>query len=385
MKVLEFPGLGLKLNLNPTAFSIGSFSVAWYGIIIAVGFLLALVYGLKYAKKVGVNPDKMIDVVIGGIIGGIVGARLYYVLFSWSEYKDDLLKIFRIWEGGLAIYGGLIGAILVGALVCKWRKVKLTAMLDLAGPGFLIGQCIGRWGNFVNIEAYGTNTTLPWGMTSAKISSDYYAGRLNIDPAITFDPDLPVHPCFLYESLWCLIGFLVIFFLIAKRRRFDGEVFLSYIAWYGAGRVIIEGLRTDSLLIPGTRLRVSQILAGALVIAAIAAIIVLRSKIRRSGDPNLLKPYVLTEGWQEELAAIETAAKADQERRERRKAGLPPVEEEEGGFETAVETDEDQVSADLDAEIAATEAPAEVEEEPTAANAADELTEEDKKNGSENH
>ncbi len=328
MNVLEFPALGLKLNLNPVVFSIGSFSVTWYGLIIAVGFLLALGYGLKYAKKVGVNPDKMIDVIIGGIIGGIIGARLYYVLFSWSDYSDDLLKIFRIWEGGLAIYGGLIGAILVGGLMCKWRKVNFKAMLDLAGPGFLIGQGIGRWGNFVNIEAYGTNTTLPWGMTSEKIESDYYAGVLNIDSSILFDPTEPVHPCFLYESLWCIIGFVVIFFLIAKRRKFDGEVFLSYVAWYGAGRMFIEGLRTDSLMFFGTRLRVSQILAGALVIAAVVAIIVIRRKIKRSGDPDMLMPYVLTEGWQEELAQMETDAAAAQERRERKKAGLPLEDEE---------------------------------------------------------
>ncbi len=404
MNVLEFPALGIKLNLNPTAFSIGDFSVAWYGIIIAVGFLLALGYGLKYAKKVGVNPDKMIDVVIGGIIGGIIGARLYYVLFSWSDYKDDLLKIFRIWEGGLAIYGGIIGAILAGALICKWRKVKLTAMLDLAGPGFLIGQCIGRWGNFVNIEAYGTNTTLPWGMTSQKIVSDYYAGLLNIDSAITFDPELPVHPCFLYESLWCLIGFLLIFFLIAKRRRFDGEVFLSYVAWYGAGRMVIEGLRTDSLLIPGTRLRVSQILAGALVIAAVVTIIVLRRRISRSGDPDMLKPYVLTEGWQEELAAMEAEAKAYQERKERKKAGLPIEDESEDGLEVTVDEPSSEAEDESASETEAAEedgaetgrepaAEAITEEEISSAEAADELTEtkteepteEEEKDGSENH
>ena len=363
MNVLEFPALGIKLNLNPVAFSIGDFSVAWYGIIIAAGFLLALWYGLRNAKKYGVNPDKMIDVVIGGIIGGIVGARLYYVIFSWSDYKDDLLKIFRIWEGGLAIYGGLIGAILMGALVCKWRKVKFTAMLDLAGPGFLIGQGIGRWGNFINIEAYGTNTTLPWGMTSPKISSDYYSGALNIDPAITFDPEMPVHPCFLYESLWCLIGFLLIFFLIAKRRRFDGEVFLSYVAWYGAGRMVIEGLRTDSLMIPGTRLRVSQILAGALVIAAVVTIIVLRSKIRRSGDPDMLKPYVLTEGWQEELAAMDAEAKAYQERKARRKAGLPPEEEAADAIEVTTEAAEAEAEAgNPDEDSSGSEAAAEAAE-----------------------
>ncbi|MDD6236362.1 MAG: prolipoprotein diacylglyceryl transferase [Clostridiales bacterium] len=340
--VLEFPKLGFELTLNSQAFSIGSFSVAWYGVIIAVGFLLALWYGLSHSKQYGINPDKMIDVVIGGIIGGIIGARLYYVLFSWSDYKDDLLSIFKIWNGGLAIYGGIIGAVLVGGLVCKWRKVKFPAMLDVAGLGFLIGQSVGRWGNFVNIEAYGCNTDLPWGMWSEKIVNDYYNGSLNISDSIIFDPYSPVHPCFLYESLWCILGFVLIHFLWTKRRKFDGEIFLGYLAWYGAGRFFIEGLRTDSLMIGSTRLRVSQLLAGLLVLVSVIMIIVIRSRIRRSGDPEYLLAYVKTEAWQEELRTMEEEARLYKERKERKKAGLPLDDEAENEYEVTEDSEESE-------------------------------------------
>lgn len=355
--VLEFPKLGLKLTLHKNIIEIGDFSIAWYGVLIAVGFLLALLYGLKYAKKFGVNPDKMIDVAIGGIIGGVIGARLYYVLFQLDSFRDDWLGIFRIWEGGLAIYGGLIGAVLAGALVCKWRKVKFLPMLDIAGIGFLIGQCIGRWGNFVNIEAYGCNTTLPWGMWSEKIETDYFMDRLNIVEGVDFSPYDPVHPCFLYESLWCLLGFLVLHFIWSKRRKFDGELFLGYLAWYGAGRVVIEGLRTDSLMIPGTRLRVSQVLAGLLVVASVVLIIVIRSKIRRNGDPAYLQLYVQTEGWAEELEQREAELARYREQKARKKAGLPPLEETESDAnkdgaadEITVFPEEEDVSADKDAQ-----------------------------------
>ena len=347
--VLEFPKLGFELTLNSQAFSIGNFSVAWYGIIIAIGFLLALWYGLSRSKQYGINPDKMIDVVIGGIIGGIIGARLYYVLFSWADYKDDLLSIFKIWNGGLAIYGGIIGAVLVGGLICKWRKVKFSAMLDVAGLGFLIGQGIGRWGNFVNIEAYGSNTDLPWGMWSEKIVNDYYNGSLTISDSITFDPYSPVHPCFLYESLWCILGFVLVHFLWTKRRKFDGEIFLGYLAWYGAGRLFIEGLRTDSLMIGSTRLRVSQVLAGLLVLASVIMIIVIRSRIRRSGDPEYLLPYVKTEAWQEEMRIMEEEARLYKERKERKKAGLPP-EETENEYEVLENSAESEEKSDAESE-----------------------------------
>ena len=181
---------------------------------------------------------------------------MYYVIFSWSNYvidgKVDWMSIISTRDGGLAIYGGLIGGLLVGGFIAKLHKIRLAALFDLAALGFLIGQAMGRWGNFVNQEAYGSLTNLPWGMTSSKIinemSAVYTATPIN---------DLVVHPCFLYESLWCVLGF-VLLNIYLKHRKFDGEIFLLYSAWYGIGRAFIEGLRTDSLYIPNTSVRVSH-------------------------------------------------------------------------------------------------------------------------------
>lgn len=294
-KILEFPKMGIELKFH-NSFSIGSFKIAYYGIIIALGLLLALIYALKKFKQVGVDSDKAIDAIIGGIIGGIIGARLYYVAFTWDSYKDDLWSIFNTRSGGMAIYGGIIGALLVGLIIAKIRKIKLLPLLDVVGLGFLIGQGIGRWGNFFNVEAFGGNTNMPWGMTSPSIVSyleskmDYFASI-----GVTVDPKMPVHPCFLYESIWCLVGFVLLHFYL-KHRKFDGEVFLMYLGYYGLGRFFIEGLRTDSLMM-GT-LRVSQVLAGLLVIAAILTIVIIRMKIKSNHDPEYLKLFTLTDEGQ---------------------------------------------------------------------------------------
>ena len=165
--VVSFPGLGLEFEVNREALQFSLFgkeiTLYWYGILIALGFLLAIVYAMVNAKRFKLDRDKMVDVIIAGTIGAIIFARLYYVIFSWSQYKDDFWSIFKIWEGGLAIYGGIIGAFLFGAIMCKLRKVNILDMCDLAGIGFLIGQCIGRWGNFFNQEAYGVNTHIAMG------------------------------------------------------------------------------------------------------------------------------------------------------------------------------------------------------------------------------
>lgn len=289
--LVEFPGLGLSFNLID-GFMIGSFKIHFYGVIIAVGVILAMIYVFANFRKVGVDPDRAIDCIIGGFIGGYIGARVYYVAFSWDTYKDDLMSIFDLRSGGLAIYGGIIGGLLVGVLIAKWRKVKIMPLLDVAGIGFLIGQGVGRWGNFFNVEAFGSNTTLPWGMTSPSIVNylSYKQAELSAI-GITVDPNVPVHPCFLYESLWCALGVLLLA-LYLKHRKFDGEVFLMYLGYYGLGRGIIEGLRTDSLMI-GT-LRVSQVLAFLLFLACTLIIIVIRLRIKGNHDENYLKLYALT-------------------------------------------------------------------------------------------
>jgi phosphatidylglycerol:prolipoprotein diacylglycerol transferase len=325
LKSVSFPGLGLDFDLNPTMFQIGSVRITWYGFLIAIGMLLAMAFAYWKAPSFGVNRDKLMDAGIGGIIGGIIGARAYFVIFSWENYKDDLLSIFKTWNGGMAIYGGLIGGLLVGLLIAKIRKIKIFPAIDLACMGFLIGQSIGRWGNFVNVEAFGGNTELPWGMTGPSITSylqEHYSelNALGMD----INPQSPVHPCFLYESLWCILGF-VLLFLYMKHRKFDGEIFLMYSAWYGAGRFVIEGLRTDSLLIGN--IRVSQLLAGILVVASVIVWIVVRGRIRARHDPEYLMLYVNTPAWKQECEEEAEKLRLYQEKRAARK-GVKPVNPE---------------------------------------------------------
>lgn len=284
---VSFPGLGLDFEVNRVAFSIGDLPVYWYGILIALGFILAILYVSRRAKEFGVDADRMLDVILGGAIGGIVGARAYYVILQWDYYGQNLSQIFNTRSGGMAIYGGLIGGVLIGLLMCKIRRVKCMPALDLVVGGFLIGQGIGRWGNFVNIEAFGANTSLPWGMSSSVITDYLTQHEAELEAiGMDIDPNMPVHPTFLYESLWCLLGFAFIAWY-TRRRKFDGELTLLYMMWYGAGRAVIEGLRTDSLMIPGTSLRASQVLAAAMVVVAAIIWIVKTSKVKKAGGRQL--------------------------------------------------------------------------------------------------
>ncbi len=270
---ISFPKLGWEFAADSTAFEIFGFPIRWYGILIGIGFLAAVTYCFRRMEKNGVDGDRAFDVVFWGALGAFVGARLYYVLISWDSFRDKPSDIiFGIRSGGLAIYVGIIGAIAVGFLAARIRKVYMPPLLDLAGLGFLIGQSIGRWGNFFNHECFGGNTTLPWGMTSPRIAKHIMA---ETSAGMEVNPSLPVHPCFLYESLWCALGFLLLR-LYFKKKRFDGEVFFMYIGWYGLGRMFIEGLRTDSLMLGN--FRVSQVLAVLSVIAAAAVIAVMRRK-----------------------------------------------------------------------------------------------------------
>lgn len=260
MNTIAFPGLwGLKITISRVAFSIFGINIYWYGIIIAAAFLLAVLLGLRSSKKYGMDPDNIIDLVIFAAPAAIICARLYYVIFSWDLYKDNLLDVFNTRKGGLAIYGGVIGALATAYIYCRIKKIRFLELFDFVVPYIVMAQGIGRWGNFVNQEAYGVNTTLPWGMTSEKIRSELSV--LNI-PGV--NPDLPVHPTFLYESLWDLGVFLFLIWF-RKRKKVSGEVFFLYAMLYGAGRAFIEGLRTDSLMLGGVR--VSQLLSIVFVIA----------------------------------------------------------------------------------------------------------------------
>lgn len=303
-KIVQFPKLGLEFVFK-NSFSIGNFTITWYGVLIAMGLLLGLVYAFRNFKRFGIDENRAIDAIIGGIVGGILGARLYYVAFTWSDFGIDFSswgafwetfsRIFKTWEGGMAIYGGLIGALLIGIIVARIRKVKIFPLLDVVGLGFLIGQCVGRWGNFINVEAFGNNTTMPWGMTSPSITNYLNANMETFSKfGIVVDPVLPVHPTFLYESLWCLIGFIVLH-QFSKKRTFDGQVFLGYLIWYGVGRTVIEGFRTDSLMFGF--LRVSQMLSIVLVLAAVITMVVVLMKIKSNNDPEYLKLHVTTNEW----------------------------------------------------------------------------------------
>ena len=288
--LVQFPGLGLEFELNRVAFHIGGISIYWYGVCIAVGLCLALIFAFRHSIEFGVDPDSMVDVILIGVVLGIISARAYYVAMAPFKY-ESIWDMIAIRDGGLAIYGGIIGAFLFGGLACKWRGVPVLPMFDLTAMGFLIGQCCGRWGNFFNQEAFGCNTTLPWGMYSEATRTYLMGSTVTAQSGMVIDPNLPVHPTFLYESLWCLAGFIMLFRYF-KKRKFNGDIALRYMVWYGAGRFWIEALRTDSLmLVPSIGLRVSQLVAGIAVVAGIAAEIYFTRKYK--GKP-LMVPLALT-------------------------------------------------------------------------------------------
>lgn len=248
--------------------------IKWYGALIALGFVLGLLASLRLAKKEGMNVDKLLDCIIYGTIFAIIGARLYFVAFNWDYYSQNLSEIPKTYEGGMAIYGGLIGGIVAAYVVCKINKTSILKTLDVTAVGFLIGQGIGRWGNFTNQEAFGTNTTRPWGMTSQKVSEYIYSHQEQFEAnGFSVDPNIPVHPTFLYESVWCIIGAILLYIMCSKYKKFDGQIILSYGVWYGVERMIVEGLRTDSLYIASTSIRVSQVLSGILAIVCLAFLI----------------------------------------------------------------------------------------------------------------
>ncbi len=284
---VTFPGLGLEFEVSRVVFTLFGMEIYWYGLILATGLMVGILIGYRKAKAFGIDSDRMTDVILVTTILAVLCSRLYYVLFYPGDY-DTLWKVLNMRDGGLAIYGAVIGAFVFGFLMCRLRRVPVLAMFDLTALGFLAGQGIGRWGNFVNQEAFGTNTTLPWGMYSSQTKAylQGVAGQLAAQ-GVYVDPNAPVHPTFLYESLWCLLG-LVLLLCYVKRRRYDGEIVLLYVAWYGAERCLVEGIRTDSLM--WGPLRVSQVLAGASCVLALALWYICRRRaVRRAaaGLPTL--------------------------------------------------------------------------------------------------
>ncbi len=276
---VEFPNLfknhGLKLNINDVAFKIGSFEVRWYGLLISFVVLLSIFLGMRSCKKYNIDPNDLLDYLIFALPAAIIGLRVYYVAFNFSQYKDNLLSVFYFWEGGLAIYGGIIGAVIAIFIVSKVKKQKFLHIVDFLIGYVALGQAVGRWGNFFNQEAFGGPTTLPWGMTGDKIALFVRSQGWDIGTL--------VHPTFLYESLWCFIVFTAI--MLYRRSKFyksDGECLALYMIMYGFERMLVEGLRTDSLYIGKTGIRVSQLLSAILVIVGIALFIDLKVRYRKA-------------------------------------------------------------------------------------------------------
>ena len=262
---VSFPGLGLQFQINRVAFSIGGvFDIYWYALFITTGVVLALLYAYFNAKRFDVDFDKLLNCFIVGVITAILGARIYYVAFRWDYFSQYPSQILNIRDGGIAIYGAIIGALIGGLIVARVQKMKLLPVLDLTMICFLIGQALGRWGNFMNQEAFGTQTDSLFRMVSEGTGG------------------VAVHPCFLYESVWCALGVLVLHIFSKKWQKYYGQLSLLYMVWYGVERTFVEGLRTDSLYLPFTigayQPRVSQILSVVLVVVGIVLLIVLRNR-----------------------------------------------------------------------------------------------------------
>lgn len=273
VNTVSFPGLGLEFELNRVALILFGRNVYWYGAIIGLGFLLAVLWCCRRADRFGIKQDDVFDLLIAEVPLCIIGCRAYYVLFNLSQYRTldgtlDWRSICRISDGGIAIYGGVITAALVLLAFCRWKKHEFLPYADLGVQGLLIGQLIGRWGNFMNVEAYGGVTGLPWRMCSPSIAQTLLKDGVldEVSYRAMLDGEIGVHPTFLYESLWNLAGLALIYLLSKKLYRFDGQLFLSYLFWYGLGRFWIEGLRTDSLYffglsVFGVPVRTSQAVA----------------------------------------------------------------------------------------------------------------------------
>ncbi len=344
---VSFPGLGLEFSVNRVAFSIGGFEIYWYGILIGLGLALGMIYALTHAREFGIDADRMLDVIIWGTIFGVIGARVYYVAFAPQGMFTGIRDILDMRKGGVAFYGTVIGAILAAFVACKIRKVKFLPMVDSATVGFLVGQGIGRWGNFFNQEAFGINTTLPWGMTSETVTRYLTSHSAALEArGIFVDPMMPVHPTFLYESLWCLLGALV-FILYAKRRKFDGEMTLMYFAWNGFGRAFIEGLRTDSLYVG--EIRISQMLAIVGAALALLMILVVRVIINRRNDPAFLLPYGHTEACAVQLAEFERERQEKSRKKKGKAADEPEPEQPEAEEPVPVEAVRADEAEDADA------------------------------------
>lgn len=283
---INFPNLGIYLDHVGKNISIFGFSIAYYGIVIVTGMMIAIWIAQREAKRTGQNPEQYLDLAMIGIAAGILGARIYYVVFAWDYYKDDLLSIFNIRQGGLAIYGGIIGACIAVVIYSRKKKQSFGLLMDTASMSIVFGQIMGRWGNFFNREAFGdyTNNLFAMQLPVSAVRANEITQKM-WDHVVTVNgvEYIQVHPTFLYESLWN-VGVLLFLFWFRKRKKFNGEVFLMYLIGYGLGRIWIEGLRTDQLLLPVVGLPVSQLLSGCLVAGCTILVVWKRKKLSSGGE-----------------------------------------------------------------------------------------------------
>ena len=283
---INFPNLGIYLDHVGKNISIFGFSIAYYGIVIVTGMMIAIWIAQREAKRTGQNPEQYLDLAMIGIAAGILGARIYYVIFAWDYYKDDLLSIFNIRQGGLAIYGGIIGACIAVVIYSRKKKENFSLLMDTASMSIVFGQIMGRWGNFFNREAFGdyTNNLFAMQLPVSAVRANEITQKM-WDHVVTVNgvEYIQVHPTFLYESLWN-VGVLLFLFWFRKRKKFNGEVFLMYLIGYGLGRIWIEGLRTDQLLLPVVGLPVSQLLSGCLVVGCTILVVWKRKKLSSGGE-----------------------------------------------------------------------------------------------------
>ena len=283
---INFPNLGIYLDHVGKNISIFGFSIAYYGIVIVTGMMIAIWIAQREAKRTGQNPEQYLDLAMIGIAAGILGARIYYVIFAWDYYKDDLLSIFNIRQGGLAIYGGIIGACIAVVIYSRKKKQNFSLLMDTASMSIVFGQIMGRWGNFFNREAFGdyTNNLFAMQLPVSAVRANEITQKM-WDHVVTVNgvEYIQVHPTFLYESLWN-VGVLLFLFWFRKRKKFNGEVFLMYLIGYGLGIIWIEGLRTDQLLLPVVGLPVSQLLSGCLVVGCTILVVWKRKKLSSGGE-----------------------------------------------------------------------------------------------------
>ena len=360
--VIIFPNLGITIQSLPNGFNIGNFHIAFYGICIAIGMVLAVWISMQRAKRINQYADHYFDIGIISLIAAIVGARIYYVVFSWDMYKDNFWNVFNIRQGGLAIYGGLIGAFLAAFFVCRYKKISFIRGLDIAAPTIALGQAIGRWGNFFNKEAYGCYTDSLFAMQILKSEANGGTQQDVLDHIVNVNGAdyIQVHPTFLYESAWCLLLFIIIM-LCSKLQQYKGEIFLWYIGGYALERSFVEGLRTDQLQVGG--IAVSQVLSIALLAGSFALLLINRIRIWTGAwKPDF--HYVLEDGEPGTKAHFEARRnKKEKAMKEKWKvAVLESAEKEKAEAKSSetVETDEDAANAEIREE---SEAAAEAQDE----------------------